>query len=472
MIFSIRTRLTLWYTGLLGASLVVFAFILYFSLNKVYTDKIDEQINSVSGMMVHTVIGPSGRLIVPHNFEVILERFFGIKTSGNYIQVLTAHGMVVAKSSSLEGFILPLTENAYERAVEGESTYEIVDTMGRFPVRTITKPVRVGGGLVAIIQVGSSMEVLERIFRYIVYVFLFGGAAVIVISSLGGRAIAKKAFKPVDNITRMARKIEAENLNERLEIKGPHDEIRRLAETFNETIARLEASFNRVKQFTGDASHELKTPLTILKGEIEVALRGSGSPEYMKEVLESALEEIDRMSNIVNNLLDLAKADVEVMVSKKEPVRFDTVVTESFELLKRRAVTKNISMAISNNSSLEVLGDGVRLGQLVFNLIDNGIKYNREDGSLDISLEAEGGDAVLRVSDTGLGIADTELPHIFDRFYRVDKARTRDTGGAGLGLNICTAIVESMGGEIGAESNLGQGTVFTVKIPLLSDKKL
>ena len=295
MSFSIRTRLTLWYVSILAVSLIVFGLVLYFLLFKVFTDNVDDQIESVSGMMVHTVIGPSGQLIIPRNFDITLERFFGIRTTGNFIQILDSRGRVAAKSSSLEGFILPLTEKAFQNAKKGISIYEVVDTTGRYPVRTLTKPIHLKGrGLVAIIQVGSSLELVEEMSRFIVYVFFIGGILSIVMASVGGRMLARAALRPVELINTTARRIGAEDLHERIEVTGPRDEIGRLVETINAMIARLEHSFQQIKQFTGDASHELRTPLTVMKGEIEVSLRGSGDEAAMREVLTSALEEIDR----------------------------------------------------------------------------------------------------------------------------------------------------------------------------------
>jgi heavy metal sensor kinase len=466
MKLSIRTRLTLWYVTLLTVSLIIFSMSFFYALSTFLVGRIDEQIDSVSGLMVHTIVQPPGVLRLPRNFDKILETFFGIRTSGIYIQVLGPDGRVAGRSSSLEGFSFPLSEKAYTQALEGELTHEVVDTVGRYPVRVVTRPIVLKGrGLVAIVQVGSSLEGREKIFNYMVSFTGVGTVISVLIASAVGWFLAVKALKPVDEITRMARRIGAESLDERLSIKGPTDEIGRLAATFNEMIARLERSFKQVRQFTADASHELKTPLTVLKGEIEVALRSGASPEELKEVLVSNLEETDRMSYIVKNLLDLARADVEAV---RTVVPLDRVLAERFEHFRKKAVTEGVEMDILRNTPVTVSGDPVRLGQLIYNLIDNAFKYTPRGGKVELSLEESDREAVLKVKDTGVGIAKEDIPYVFDRFFRVDKARTSRegvVGGVGLGLSICKEIVESHGGTIDVISEPGKGSTFIVSIP-------
>ncbi|MBI5599044.1 MAG: HAMP domain-containing protein [Deltaproteobacteria bacterium] len=473
MTFSVRTRLTFWYVSLLTVSLVAFGLSSFYALSRVYITRIDEQIHSVAGMIAHTIVRPPGELRLPRNFDIIFERFFGIRTGGNYIQVLDASGRVAARSSTLESFELPVSDEALKGAAEGRTTYEIVKTFGTYPVRVVTVPVvvRAEGAreLVAVVQVGSSLEGMEEIFHYMFYFFGFGIFASVAVASCVGWFLARKALKPVADITRMARRISAERLNERLNITGPEDEIGRLASTFNEMIARLERSFRQVKQFTEDASHELKTPLTVMKGEIEVALRGNPSEDEFKEVMLSTLEEIDRMSHIVKNLLTLARADFTGESGVKmalKPVRLDGIITERFEQLRKIAVTKGLGLEIKGSTPLIVEAEPLMLGQVVYNLIDNAVKYTPGGGTVEISLEREGGSAILIVKDTGIGIAPEDLPYIFDRFYRVDRARTREVGGAGLGLSICREIVESFGGLIEVASEPAKGSTFTVRLPL------
>jgi len=471
MNFSIRTRLTFWYTSLLFVSLIAFGAAFSYSLLRIFIYRTDNQVSSVANMMVHTIVRPSGELFLPRDFDIFLERFFGIRTAGNYIQVVDPHGQVVAKSSNLDMFRMPLTKGTYHAALGGATTFEVVKNVGRYQVRVVTKPIFVNEKLVAIVQVGSSLEDMDEVFHSLVYIFIFGILASVVVAGGVGWFLAKKALKPVSAITEAARRIEAENLYERIEIKVPQDEIGRLASTMNEMIGRLEKSFKQIRQFTGDASHELKTPLTIMKGEIEIALRSKGDAAYLKEVLSSNLEEIDRMSYIVRNLLDLAKMDVEKGATAHETVDLGKVVADRCEQLKRLALDSGVRLDMIENKGLFVKGDHVRISQLVFNLIDNAIKYTPAGGRVEVLLKKEGGMAVFKVRDTGIGISADDLPYIFDRFYRVDKAR-KNVGGAGLGLSICKEIAEAHGGTLSVESVIGRGSVFTVSLPIAAAEEM
>jgi signal transduction histidine kinase len=263
------------------------------------------------------------------------------------------------------------------------------------------------------------------------------------------------------------------------------DEISRLIETFNEMISRLDRSFRQVKQFSTDASHELKTPLTILKGEVEVALRKErGSHEY-EQILKSNLEEINRMSQIVEDLLLLSKADSGEIRLNKEDMNLNEILNEVVAHVNVLAQSKNLRIETSNHyEEIHIFGDPLRIRELFLNLIENGIKYTEEGGSILILLtkdtlvqdgkqsgraQGEPGEFVkIIVSDTGIGIAKEDQERIFDRFFRVDKARSREQGGSGLGLSICKWIVKAHRGEIEVESELGKGSSFIVKLPIFS----
>ena len=278
--------------------------------------------------------------------------------------------------------------------------------------------------------------------------------------------MANKALKPVDEITKTARMITSRSLNQRIKLRKTKDEIGRLTETFNDIISRLGRSFNQIRQFSADASHELRTPLTILKGEIEVGLRRRRYPEEYRKILNSNLEEVNHMSQIVDDLLFLSKADMGEIHIQKHRINLTELVSEVYAQAKMIATTKDIKVHMSNDVDGVVIGDRLKLRELLLNLVDNGVKYTPEGGEMGISLERDDGRFKLRVTDNGIGIAPEDQPHIFDRFFRVDKARSREAGGSGLGLSICKWIVEAHGGEISVESEVDKGSIFTLTLPL------
>jgi signal transduction histidine kinase len=238
--------------------------------------------------------------------------------------------------------------------------------------------------------------------------------------------------------------------------------------TLNQMLERLENAFRRVRQFSGDASHELRTPLTILRGETEVTLRWAKQPEEFRDMLRSNLEEIDRMERIIENLLNLTKSDASELTLELKECNLSDLVQSLYLQAQLLGEAKRITVAlrVGVDQELPVRGDELRLRQLFLNLIANGIKYTPQGGSLEIALLREGPMARIDVSDTGIGIPPEALPHVFDRFYRVDKARNRMDGGSGLGLSIARAIAEAHGGSISVQSLPGRGSTFTVLLPL------
>jgi signal transduction histidine kinase len=274
-------------------------------------------------------------------------------------------------------------------------------------------------------------------------------------------------LKPVDDITQTTRKITATNLQERIQVINPRDEIGRLTETLNEMIGRLEASFKKVAQFSMDASHELRTPLTIMRGEIELALHEPQNTKSYQETLASLLEEVVRMTSIIDGLILLAKADSDSIRLEKKPTRLDVLVNEIKEDAEVLAERKRIHVSISNLDEMTVMGDEVRLRQLMLNLVDNAIKYTPEGGKVTLSLERNNDGASFIVEDTGMGIAPNDLNKVFDRFYRVDKSRSKLPDGLGLGLSIAKWVAEAHGGKLLAESRVGIGSKFTVILPAI-----
>ena len=464
MILPIRAKLTIWYTTLLAASLITFGSILYVALSRNIISSIDARLFSMADMVSRAVFRP-GTVNLPQNFDIFLEHFFGIKTSGNFIQLMDEYGKIVFTSSTLGKNHLPLSAQTYHHSIAGNATYETIKNIGQYPVRIVTFPLMENGQLISILQVGAPLQESTAALNALFYILIFGIPLAVILASGVGWFLAKKALSPVDMVTGLARKIEAGSLNERLDVSGPKDELGRLAKTFNDMIARLELSFKQMKQFTADASHELKTPLTVLKGEMEIALKTEKTVEGFREVIKSSLEEIDRMSALVKSLLNLAKLDSRVRLPN-DNIKLDGIVEERFNQTLPMAKDKGIDMVMAKKESVIIMGDKIGIGQLLFNLIYNAIKYTSKDGRIEISLEQSDNWAIIKVIDTGIGIAEEDLPHIFDRFYRVDKARTTGAGGVGLGLSICKEIAEAHGGKIEVESEAGKGSVFKVYLPL------
>ncbi|MFN7623648.1 MAG: sensor histidine kinase, partial [Acidobacteriota bacterium] len=284
----------------------------------------------------------------------------------------------------------------------------------------------------------------------------------------GGLVIAHQALYQVDRIRQTAEQINAGDLTERVPLPARMDEIGRLAATFNQMIARLQAAFDRQKQFTSDASHEMRTPLAVMRGDIEITLRRERTVEEYQRVLGSTLEEIVRLSRLVEDLLLLTRADIGKFELQCHPVSQSRLGRDRIDYLAplARQQGQELLLRLPKDDELIVNADENRLRQLLLNLIDNAIKYTDPGGVIELSLSAEDGQVVIRVRDNGRGISSEDLPRIFDRFFRRSKLTSETSvAGSGLGLSISKWIVESHGGRIDVQSSPGEGTEFIVTIP-------
>ena len=462
---NIRFKLTLWYIIILGLILTSFSTFLYFTLSRSLYHGIDVKIKSIAEVIASSSTNPFSQYGFS-NIDRMLEDSFGLKPVTKFIQVLDGSGRIGRKSENLQHFQLPISIRALKNASQGKATFETTEALGKYPLRMVTVPVIRRRHIINIIQVATSLEEVGEALKTLLLILWITVPSALVVASLGGLFLANKALKPVDEITKTARMITSKSLNQRIKLRKTKDEIGRLAETFNDMISRLGRSFKQIRQFSADASHELRTPLTILKGEIEVGLRRKRRPEEYRKILDSNLEEVNHMSQIVDDLLFLSKADMGEIHIQKHRINLTKLVSEVHAQAKMIAMTKDIRVHISNDADAVVIGDRLRLRELLLNLVDNGIKYTPEGGEIRISLEKDDGRIELRVMDNGIGIAPEDRPHIFDRFFRVDKARSREAGGSGLGLSISKWIVETHGGEISVESQVGNGSIFTVTLPL------
>jgi heavy metal sensor kinase len=361
---------------------------------------------------------------------------------------------------------LPLSIEALRNAENGRETYETLPLpeVSAAPVRLLTVPVIERGRIIHLVQVAMPLESAETARSRFLFILLGLAPVALGGASAGGWFLARRALTPVDTMVEAARRIEAEDLSRRIEPAASNDELSRLAAVLNDMLARLERSFAAVRHFSADAAHELRTPLTILKGEIEVALRSPPTADEYRRVLTSCLEEVDRLSTLVEDLLFLARSDSGNLRLPQTPVNLAAVLEDVTPALSALADTAGITGTVVPSPALWVHGNAPMLFRLIFNLGENAIKYTPAGGTVTLTLSQRGQEAALEVKDTGPGIAPEEQAQVFDRFYRGDPARSR--GGTGLGLALARSIVLVHNGQISVESTVGQGSCFRVVLPL------
>jgi heavy metal sensor kinase len=484
---SIRVRLTFWYTLLVFSTLLVFGVVSYYYTNKSLSENLDTSLKyevrwvrdyiepqaskvkagrrGIDAFIRRTAKEPlpglekTDRDTISEEADEIWNQIFRHSLRSRkktYIQILDAQGQIAHRSYNLatDSIVVRDTIPMYLTAVTtGELNNE--------PIRVAAIREKNFTYLV-----GYPLAELRDLLDNLYLIFLILIPTALAISVFGGFALATRALKPVDNITTRARRITAENLDQTIPKRDIDDEIGRLTATINEMIHRLHQSFAQVRQFSADASHELRTPLTIIRGEIELALRSPKSADEYRRIFESTLEEILRLNSIIDNLLMLAKADQGGYHAEFSEVDLKTLVSELYEDSEVLAQRKKIHVELRSNAAITIVGDRIRLRQLFLNLIDNAIKYTPECGTVTLSMELQDGSAVFQVEDTGIGIPESELGKIFDRFYRVDKARSRELGGSGLGLSIAQWIAQLHRGSITVHSEVNRGSLFKVTLPV------
>ena len=464
----IRWRLTILYGGILSLVLVVFSTGVCIYFQNSLQDSIDTKLRSIADVISQSMADAHNPSLFG-DFEHYLENVLGRRPKGKLIQIVDRSGKVGAKSSDLDTENVPTGYATIERAMSGHVTYETIG-QGYGRVRMITLPVMEKGNATSIIQVGTSLEDFDDSMRKLLVILVIATLTAVGATLVIGYYMAKKALNPVDKIRRAAINISFRNLEEYIDIGPRKDELGKLAETFNEMISRLRDAFQRINQFSSDVSHELRTPLTILKGGTEVALRKDRDNKEYRSLLASHLEEIDRMSRIIDDLLLLSKADTGEMEFNLEDIAVKDLVLQVFMDMKIIAERKSVELSLGDLVETKLKGDELKLRRMLWNIVDNGIKYTREGGKVEISSALTNGSVMINVKDTGVGIAEEDMKYIFDRFYRADRARTRENG-TGLGLSISKWIAEAHKGVIAVETNASSGSLFSLKFPLNGEGK-
>ena len=466
----IRTRLTLWYIGLLAVVLIALGGFLYSIVSYTLMREVDRTVRDRAHQVEEWVRGAAKirqspfSLLLPS--QVILPPTDVFSSPNIYAQVLTIGAdevEIALKSDNLGSQYLPLDMGTLEVVRRGTSILGTYD-MGGTHIRTFSMPLIVDRSVVGIVQVGRSLDQVDSTLRNLAYLLGAGIAITLLLAALIGAFLARQALRPIDEITQTALEISrAEDLGRRLEGARPQDEVGRLASTFNEMLERLEKVFRTQQRFIADVSHELRTPLTTVRGNLDILRRMETDDQALtRESLRAIEDETARMSRLVNDLLLLAQADAGVKL-EREPVEMDTLLLEVYR--QARDMADGVEVVLGHEDQAMVLGNADRLRQLLLNLMDNALKYTPAGGKVTLSLYREDDWVKLMVSDTGIGIPPSDLPHICERFSGVDKARSRQKGGTGLGLSIVKWIAEAHGGRVAVESQLGKGSTFIVWLP-------
>ena len=458
---SIRLRLTLWHTALLALVLAGFAALVYVTVNSQVEGDVDHDIDlralqASRELRAITVGGP------PRPARPVELPTSALVDTSLYVQVLGLNGELLSRSENLRE-PLPIPPETLRLAVAGQEVRDRLDfETGKIEMQTA--PLTVDGSVVGVLQVAAPLQAAEGRLAGLRLVLAGVVLGALALAALIGWFLASRAMRPVDRMTRTARAIgESGDLTRRLEEPRERDELRRLASTFNDMLARLDQAVGTQRRFLADASHELRSPLAAIRTNVESLLRGGDAePRERDASLRAIARETDRMGRLVADLLALARADSGQPLVR-EPVELDALLIEAYQ--QQRRLADGVTLTLGEIEQVEILGDADRLKQLVLNLVDNALRYTPRGGEVTLDVTGDGQWAMLRVDDTGVGIPPEHLPHIFDRFYRVDSPRTRQGGGTGLGLAICKWVAEAHGGRIEVVSTVDLGSTFTVYLP-------
>jgi heavy metal sensor kinase len=465
---SIYFRLILWYSGLVTVVSLAFGAYTYQGVERRMYREMEQTLARRARQIADNILAHVHE--EPYKtIEEQIQEVYSPEANNRFIRILRADGSVFytsgkPKDGLFDPLKIPLPEEygPMQRIEKLSAT-----TVSMFIVKTRTE----AGGESFVIEMGIPTEELDIALHGLITTLLFGLPIVVLVVSAGGYILVRRSLKPVEDIRATAEQITFGNLSNRLPVSRTGDALEHLSVTLNQMLERLDNAYQQVSRFSADASHELRTPLTIMRGELESILqRESGMSEALCERIGSVLEEAERLSRITESLFAISRLDAGE--ARIEPITFylvDLVRTTTDQMLLL-AEEKSIRIAVEADNAARIKGDAARLKQVVVNLLDNAIKYTPAGGRIFIRISTTASRmAVLEIADNGVGIPAAALPHIFERFYRADKVRSRELGGAGLGLSIVRSICQAHGGSVEITSEEGKGTTCRVELPLAGD---
>jgi heavy metal sensor kinase len=458
---NLRTRLTILYSSLLAVALLLYAG----GVSVLFLSNLRDQLDSSIHRDVETVEGaltadPSGE---PQLVGREGEADESEPDRGYFLELWSTDGKLLYRSEQLHGQALgPVPTGS---AGSGRQPPHSLQLPSGMRLRSISRVHHLDSGKAVVVRLAVSEEHLWHEFWEMVTVLGVGLPVTVLLVALAGYLVAARALKPVDLMAQRAAQITAEQLGERLLIENPDDELGQLGVAFNATLARLELSFDQLRRFTADASHELRTPLTAIQSVGEVSLRMPGDVSYYRDTIGSMLEETNRLTQLVDSLLTMARADAGRIQLHRAEVNLFEVASETAGLLEVLAEEKRQTIQVDGNRSITLMADRTILRQALINLVHNAVKYSPAEGNIRIQIRETDQHAIVEVQDSGPGIPTEDRARIFERFYRVDKSRTRAAGGAGLGLSIAQWAVSMHGGTIEVECEPNPGSIFRIYLP-------
>jgi heavy metal sensor kinase len=462
---SLRFRITAWYAGLLAGALLIFGVSVYLGLERYLYWNLQRTLGSDC-----RTIGT--QLLTQHPFkrrdwlESEINEAYAPEINGHFIRVVEAGvGVLYVSGAPKDGAFdpskVPLPKG------DEKNRPRKVRLAGKQQLLIDTQQFTTPDGSKFVVESGLPYQQIEVVLHGLLVTFAIYMPFIISLAVVSGYWLMRRSLQPVDEITKRAEGITSTNLSERLPVIRTGDELERLSVSLNRMIERLDQAFQHINRFSADASHELRTPLTILQLELEGIAQSHRLNPSLTDQIGSALEETHRMSHIVENLLAISRLDAGEVKMDKTRLDLGQLAASTAEQMRLLAEEKLILFRSNVATNIYVEGDRSRLQQVIVNLVANAIKYTQEGGEVEVNVRADRGTAVLEVSDNGVGISAHALGHVFERFYRADKARSRNSGGAGLGLAIVKAICTAHGAEIKVSSEEGHGSRFTVELPLL-----
>jgi heavy metal sensor kinase len=457
MTLPIRLRLTAWYFAILAVVLSAFGISAYFAMRHSIRQTVDEELQ-IRSEGVHQLIERDIQRGHKDDLPEGLREHTELRQGGALLQVSDEQGNWLYRSPVMSDYGVPRPATVPKRATE----YTGKDV----PLRIWTQKVSVGGQSYLIQSAFEMDDFYESLHHFALLLFI-SIPSLLLCAAAGGYWISTRALAPVDQIAQTARTISAQNLSSRLVVPKTGDELQRLSETLNGMLERLEAAFKKITQFTADASHELRTPVAVMRTRAELSLRKARSADEYRDVIAEVLAELEKTSGLIEQLMFLARADSGAETLHFTNTNVAEVLREACHQGSALAEAKQIGFQERiSGDSMWIQGDATSLRRLFLILIDNAVKYTPANGQVEVSLQRNDGYAVAQVRDTGIGIAEADLPNVFERFYRADKARSRESGGVGLGLSIGRWITEVHAGTIEVQSSPGRGSSFQIRLPI------